>query len=242
MRRRSQKIANWLIFAFVIVPILGGGVFAAFYYGWPVALLGQVVGVDVSHYQGDIDWSLLGRSGVRFAYIKATEGSSLQDDHFQRNWAGANQAGVARGAYHFFTLCSKAEDQAQNFFTAVPVVPDALPPMIDLEISNPCGNKYVMKDPAGEIAKLQKLIADKYGRQPVFYVTDEFERTYLQGLFPDQDLWVRSIQWPPNYRVQQWIIWQYHDHAHKPGVATDLDLNFFRGGDWAFDTWRKGGR
>ncbi|RFB80694.1 GH25 family lysozyme [Methylovirgula sp. 4M-Z18] len=233
---------GWLTFVIVMAGVLGGGLSAAFYYGWPLALVGQVVGVDVSHYQGDIDWPSLASSRVRFAYIKATEGSNLQDDHFQRNWASAAQAGVVRGAYHFFTLCSKAEDQAKNFIATVPSASDALPPMIDLETLGPCGNKYVMKDPVAEIAKLQKLLADKYGRQPVLYVTDEFERTYLQGQFDDKDIWVRSIQWPPNYRVQQWVIWQYHDHARRPGVATDLDLNFFRGGDWAFDAWRKGER
>ena len=208
--------------------------------GEPVALWYRVVGVDVSHYQGEIDWPVLARSGVRFAYIKATEGATVRDDHFQRNWSDAAASGLARGAYHFFTPCRGAEVQAKNFIAATPVVADALPPVIDAEQMGPCRSGHAMDDPGRELLKLQKLLADRYHRQPLIYVTKEFDRAYLQALPTTQSLWVRSLFWRPPFRQKQWIIWQYQDHANRAGIAHDVDLNVFRGDEGAFEAWRRG--
>src|SRR5690606_27434896 len=75
----------------------------------------QVHGVDVSKYQGDIDWPELRRHGASFAFIKATEGADHADVAFRRNWDGAANAGIPRGAYHFYYWCSTARDQAAWF-------------------------------------------------------------------------------------------------------------------------------
>src|SRR5690349_1794050 len=72
-------------------------------------------GIDVSHHQGHIKWAKLPSQGVDFAYIKATEGSDHVDHRFSRNWHAADRAGIHRGAYHFFGLCSSGEAQAANF-------------------------------------------------------------------------------------------------------------------------------
>ena len=95
-------------------------------------------GIDVSHHQGAIDWPLLPAQGVDFAYIKASEGGDHRDRAFAANWSGARRAGIARGAYHFFTLCRPGADQAANFIAAVPAEPDALPPAVDLEYMGNC--------------------------------------------------------------------------------------------------------
>lgn len=87
----------------------------------------EVFGVDVSSYQGEVDWPVLAEQGVDFAFIKATEGSLLQDRRFAANWAGAAAAGVRAGAYHFLSYDSPGETQADNFIAAVPVTEGALP-------------------------------------------------------------------------------------------------------------------
>src|SRR6516165_7639969 len=84
--------------------------------GW---LWHDVIGVDVSGHQGDIDWLSLAAGGVAFAYIKATEGGDFRDKQFQKNWDGARTAGMLRGAYHFFTQCRSGADQATNFIRTV---------------------------------------------------------------------------------------------------------------------------
>ena len=74
----------------------------------------EVMGIDVSSHQRDIDWSQVSADGVGFAYIKATEGAGFTDSHFRSNWDGARAAGITPGAYHYFTLCSSGEKQAQD--------------------------------------------------------------------------------------------------------------------------------
>ena len=86
----------------------------------------EVFGVDVSSYQGTVDWHVLASQGVDFAFIKATEGSLLQDKQFASNWKGSLEAGVRPGAYHFLSYDSPGETQADNFISMVPVTDGAL--------------------------------------------------------------------------------------------------------------------
>jgi len=95
-------------------------------------------GVDVSYYQGEIDWRTLRRSGVRFAYIKATEGTSLRDPRFAENWQRSHDAGMVRGAYHFFSICKSGAVQAANFIAAIPASTGSLPNALDAEQMEPC--------------------------------------------------------------------------------------------------------
>ncbi len=92
-----------------------------------------IQGIDVSKFQGKIDWASVRSGGTRFAFIKATEGGNLVDERFVENWDGAKQAGVSRGAYHFMFWCRPADEQAAWFKRTVPNDPDALPPVLDLE-------------------------------------------------------------------------------------------------------------
>src|SRR5262249_18412599 len=114
----------------------------------------NVIGVDVSNYQGDIDWPALAGSNVVFAYIKATEGGDFRDKRFQLNWEGAKRAGLARGAYHFFTQCRSGVEQAKNFIATVPREPGALPPAIDAEHMGPCRTGQQVSSVMREITTL----------------------------------------------------------------------------------------
>lgn len=92
-----------------------------------------VRGIDVSHHQGLITWGRLPRQGVRFAYIKASEGGDLRDPMFRAAARQAHEAGLAVGAYHYFTLCRPGAVQAANFIDAIAEAPTDLPPAVDLE-------------------------------------------------------------------------------------------------------------
>src|SRR3546814_18312961 len=85
---------------------------------------------SVSRWQGDIDWATLRKHGGNFAYIKATDGGDHLDPMFKTNWRRATQAGIHRGAYHFFSWCRRASEPADWFIRNVPHAPDALPPVI----------------------------------------------------------------------------------------------------------------
>ena len=84
-------------------------------------------GIDISKWQGEIDWAALRQAGTKFAFIKATEGGDHIDGRFLENWQAARRAGVPRGAYHFVYWCRPAHEQAAWFKRNVPQDPDALP-------------------------------------------------------------------------------------------------------------------
>lgn len=126
--------------------ILGLVVAAASLWTWwlpqyrPSLRTGERFGIDVSNHQGDIDWRRVAHDDIHFAYIKATEGGDWVDQRFAGNRAGAADAGIDRGAYHFFTLCRSGTQQAANFLRTVP--PDAeLAPALDLELAGNCGRR-----------------------------------------------------------------------------------------------------
>lgn len=199
----------------------------------------EVFGVDVSTYQGEVDWKTLAEQGVDFAFLKATEGSSLQDTRFAANWEMARAAGVRVGAYHFFSYDSPGETQAENFISMVPAEPDALPPAVDIEFY---GNKLQnLPDRAQVKAILDPLLARLeayYGVKPILYVTDRSYRLYIQGEYQDYPLWVSRPAVAP--LEKNWTFWQYSHSARLEGYEGSeerIDLNVFRGGAKEFRTF-----
>ena len=92
-----------------------------------------VFGVDVSNYQGEVDWQRLGEQGVQFAFIKATEGSGHVDESARRNIEQSADTDIKRSCYHFFSFDSSGHTQAQNFISVVGRDEIDLPPVVDIE-------------------------------------------------------------------------------------------------------------
>ena len=135
---KNNPLFNKILIALACLILLGGSLCAAFYFGilhmnYPELNGYTIKGVDVSSYQGDIDWDVLSSQGIEFAYIKATEGSSTVDRCFEANWQGASKTDLRIGAYHFFSFESSGENQAKLFCGTVKALPDMLPPVIDVE-------------------------------------------------------------------------------------------------------------
>ncbi|WP_297722690.1 GH25 family lysozyme [Intestinimonas sp.] len=203
----------------------------------------EVFGVDASVYQGEVDWPALADQGVDFAFLKATEGSSLQDVRFAQNWANAQAAGVRVGAYHFFSYDSPGETQADNFISAVPVTPGALPPVVDIEfygdnLKNPPEADHVkaVLDPL-----LERLEAH-YGVKPILYVTYRSYALYLKKGYEDYRFWFSSPAVMPFWRP--WTFWQYSHSARLEGYTGGeerIDLNVFRGSRADFQALFGGG-
>ena len=137
-QRKRRKFWRLALLAAVFLTVAGAVYGYCGYKGYillnhPSRLRYPVRGVDVSHYQGDIDWNAFERQGIEFAYIKATEGSGMVDDRFWENWDKAREAGIKAGAYHFFSFDSPAQGQFENFVRAVPAYREMLPPTVDFE-------------------------------------------------------------------------------------------------------------
>ncbi len=210
-----------------------GGAFLAYRFVYPFVETGRfyhsVLGIDLSHHQGAVDWTQLKAYGVDFAYIKASEGENFNDPRFSRNWYAAEQAGILRGAYHFFTQCRSGRIQAQNFIRVVPKDPGALPPVIDAEHMGPCRTVPAVKDIAAEMTVFLKKLQAHYGKRPIIYTTRAFHDKYLKGKFAKNRFWVRSLILTPRFRKKDWVFWQYHNRGRRPGINGPVDLNAFRG-------------
>ncbi|ODR98082.1 hypothetical protein AUC68_11345 [Methyloceanibacter methanicus] len=147
-----------------------------------------VQGIDVSYWQGDIDWERVREAGIHFAFIKATEGGDHIDPKFRQNWYAAKRAGVARGAYHFIYWCRYASEQADWFVRNVPNDPDALPPVLDLEWhpdSKTCPKKISRSLALKKIKIILEAMERHTGKRPIIYTDPRFHRDILQGEFED---------------------------------------------------------
>jgi lysozyme len=193
-----------------------------------------VHGIDVSKYQGVIDWQAAAQGGVRFAYLKATEGGDRVDDQFQANWNGARAAGIPTGAYHFYYFCRPVEDQIAWFKTHVPPAADALPPVLDMEW-NQLSPTCKLRPPAAKIhADMGKFLVEMerfYGKKPIIYTTVDFHRQILTGELENYPFWVRSVSGHPEQRYgnRSWAFWQYTATGSVPGVKGRVDRNAFAG-------------
>ena len=186
----------------------------------------SVHGIDVSAYQGRIDWPEVARHQVHFAFIKASEGNTLRDPRFARNWREARAAGVLCGAYHYFQPNRDGRTQANNFAAAVPLRPGDLPPVLDVEAAN-FHDVAVMRR---EVARWLRLVEARYGVRPILYSNASYYTRHLAGHFDDYPLWLAHYEVPrPDLPRTRWLIWQHSDESYVPGIRGTVDFNVFQG-------------
>jgi len=225
MKHRSL----WLILGAVIAALAVCLSLAYFGILWPNRLFAAgypVHGIDVSNHQKTIDWTAVSRDGtVDFAYIKATEGDDYQDAYFKTNWNDATEAGILKGAYHYFTVASSGARQAANFVKTVPVEKDCLPPVVDVEVGG--------TDPTAFRRELQDFldaVETAYQQKPVIYTDYTMYEKYIGGAFDEYDLWIRAIVVPPSLaHDREWTIWQFCNRGRVDGINGFVDLDVFVG-------------
>ena len=203
---------------------------------WPnriTAAKFDVRGVDVSAYQGEIDWPVLADQDLDFAFIKATEGSNHVDERFAASWAGARETDLLVGAYHFLSFESPGEDQAGNVVENVPADPGTLPPVVDVEYYGPFMDDPPSVDELRGI--LDPLLADleeHYGAAPIIYTTQQLREAYLGDDYDRYPLWIRSVASSPDLPKRAWDFWQYSDRDVLDGYVGEeehIDMNVFDG-------------
>ncbi len=206
-----------------------------------------IQGIDVSKWQGDIDWQKVKAAGTRFAFIKATEGGDLLDDRFHENWREAKKAGVPRGAYHFVFWCRPAHEQMAWFRRNVPKDPDALPPVLDVEWnghSKSCPRTLPRMKALAKIRTMLAAMQAHTGKKPIIYTDINFHADVFEGTseFDDYPFWLRSVAAHPSERYENrpWEFWQFTATGTVPGVKGDVDRNAFFGTEKQFRDWIAG--
>jgi lysozyme len=210
-RRRHRWL--WVVGAVVAVIVMLAGLFwFAFVPNWrPPLRDGERYGVDVCAHQGEIDWRRVAADNIGFAYIKASEGGGFTDSRFGQNWSGAGDAGLDRGAYHFFTLCRRGNEQARHFLAVAPPDPRALAPAVDLELAGNCSRRPPAVEVEAELGAFLELVEAAWGQPALLYVRDDWEDRYPVRGRLDRQLWqFRFVRRPT---IDNVLVWQIHGFA-----------------------------
>jgi lysozyme len=185
-------------------------------------------GIDVSHYQGNVNWQDVKAAGCAFAYAKATEGASIIDPTFNTNWAGINDAGLLRGAYHFYRAEQNSTQQAQHFLSVVKLQPGDLPPMLDFELNDGVMGSALTSG----VQNWLDIVAEGLGVTPFIYTMTYFWNQHMNDQFGKYPLWLARYNSVPGALPagwSKWTFWQYSQSLPITGVTGDVDHDYFNG-------------
>ena len=188
----------------------------------------QIVGIDVSMHTGLINWDIIKRQGVDFAYIKSTEGADYLDPRYLYNVKEAKSAGLPVGAYHFFRFHRTGREQADNFLSQVDVRYLDLPPVVDVE---EWGQYNFSKNASFVSAEVQSFInhiESRTNRRVVIYADKNSFKKYIEGRFQHNPIWICSIGKAPQIS-QKWTLWQKSQRGKCSGASGLIDINLFNG-------------
>lgn len=192
----------------------------------------EIHGIDISHYQGKIDWEQLKNAmiegcPVRFVIIKSTEGASRLDDHFRENFNQVRDYGFIRGVYHFWSNKSSAREQAYYFLDKVHLTEGDLPPVLDIE--HKPADKSV-DDFQRDVLTWLHIVEDKYHAKPIIYTYYKFKEKYLSApVFDDYPYWIAHYYVDKVQYQGKWKFWQHTDAGKLPGIKGYVDFNIYNG-------------
>ena len=192
---------------------------------------GTVRGIDISHYQDDIDWERLRHARLNgaplsFIYVKATEGTDIIDENFNQNFYQAKKNDILRGAYHFYSPKSPASAQAKFFCKIVQLEEGDLPPVLDVERVGDLDEEQLRR----EIKTWMTIVERHYGVKPVLYASYKFRQRYMQTLdFDAHPYWIAHYYVDTLSYKGKWHFWQHTDAGRVEGIKGFVDINVFNG-------------
>jgi lysozyme len=194
-----------------------------------------LLGVDISHYQGVVDFAKLKAAGVSFVFIKATEGTNLLDAQFAANWKGAKAQGIPRGAYHFFRPKSDLQGQIDFFVKTVGrLEPGDLPPVLDIEVPEDW-TKFTVAQRVKMILGWLQAVEAALGVRPILYINNSMTNDVLgnPAAFAAYVLWIANYTTHPAPAIPlpwtSWVFWQYSETGNLGGLTGGVDLDRFNG-------------
>lgn len=243
-RRQKKTLLKLVVLSLILTAIILGG--SSVYrwmryrkarlthykeFGIPMPDEYSIHGIDVSRYQNIIAWEEVKAMKVKaismgFTYIKATEGISNIDPQFNRNWKRSKEAGLLRGAYHFFISSKDGKLQAQNFIAKVDLETGDLPPVLDIEQMNGANRDEIKR----EAKRFLDVIEEYYRVRPVIYTNVDFYNRVLGSDFDKYPLWVAHYYQPFEPKISRgWVLWQHNDGGRVNGIISPVDFNVFNG-------------
>ncbi len=246
--KKTDKYFKWALIVFLVVA--AAAIFGAFewwltrkskFVSYPAFGISipedyAIHGIDVSKYQQIISWESVKEMKVKnvqlgFAFIKATEGIVNTDPQFKRNWKKSKQAGIIRGAYHFFLATKDGREQAENFISSVDPEEGDLPPVVDVEQTYGV-NITVLKK---ELKEWLDVVENFYKTKPIIYTNVDFYSRYLGKDFNSYPLWAAHYFQYDTPRIERnWDFWQHSEEGRVNGILSKVDFNVFNGDSLQF--------
>ena len=221
----------WIFYYFFVGPT--GFRWRAFYGDAKYPQGFEIHGIDISRYQGIIDWdkfranALIDGYPPRFIFIKGTEGASRTDPYFKDNFANAREYGFIRGVYHFWSNKSSAREQAYHFLDKVYLEEGDLPPVLDIEH---VPNNVRIEDFQTDVLTWLHIVEDRYHVKPIIYTYYKFKEKYLSApVFDDYPYWIAHYYVEKIAYKGSWKFWQHTDTGTLPGITGRVDLNVYNG-------------
>ena len=185
-------------------------------------------GIDISHYQGHVNWSKVAKSDheIQFVIMRSTMGDDKKDTQFDRNWKEAGENGFIRGAYHYYRPHENSTRQFKNYSKHVKLVTGDFPPVLDIEQSSPYGAENLRKG----VLNWLKLAEEHYNVKPVIYTGKTFYNENLKGHVDGYPLWIASYSRGSSLRGIDWTIHQFSKEVKVTGIREYVDGNNFKGG------------
>lgn len=197
-------------------------------------------GIDVSRHQSRINWQMVAEmesmgNKIRFCFIKATQGNYKTDPYFERNWVQSGEAGLIRGAYHYFDPRIKGEVQADYFLKNYQIEEGDLPPVLDVEETGNMSSVIIRR----EVKKWLDRVEKNIGIKPLIYTHTKFYRSILGEDFDEYPFWVAHYHQGDEPRIfRDWHFWQHSESGYVNGIRGKVDFNVFSGDSLAFERCR----
>jgi len=212
-----------------------------FYTGFQIEIPSgyEIHGIDISKYQNTVNWKEVKNmedNGIKigFVFIKATEGTSIVDEQFRRNWIQAEAENIPKGAYHFFIPNRNVQKQAQNFMQIVNLKQGDLPPVLDVEKSRGLSVNDMQK----AVKQWMDEVGQHYKIKPILYTNIDFYERYFQTGFEDYPLWIAHYLQPEKPRIEnKWAFWQHSEKGRVDGIKAPVDFNIFYGDSTDFNNF-----
>ena len=192
----------------------------------------KVVGIDVSHYQGKINWSEVkvveNKFPIKFVFIRASIGNDKVDVRFEENWDGAKTQNFIRGAYHYYRPNENSITQAKLFIKTVKLQDGDFPPVLDIE--------KLPKDQSIDSLKIGlkrwlDFVDAHYKVKPIIYTSERYYNDFLKDEFSDYTFWVANYNFFVENLKTDWLFWQFTEKGRINGIDEKVDINIYNGSE-----------
>lgn len=190
----------------------------------------KAVGLDVSEYQGEVDWSevdsLENKYPIDFVFVRATVGNDRLDRKFKENWLGAKKQKLIRGAYHYYRPNENSLEQAELFIKTVSLQKGDLPPVLDIEKLPK--NQSIERLKLG-LKRWLKAVEAHYKVKPIIYTGERYYDDFLKEEFSDYLFWIANYNFYREKMDEDWLFWQFTEKASVSGIKGNVDVNIYNG-------------